>query len=299
MTFCFAGEKFPSSHPGDFGSSSSLARIYGTWLLRPLRPHLWDLVLRNRGPGGKGSSLQDATWCRLRLLQHFCRLSLRHRENAIAVTTPPQFQVGFGRWQKSLVVVFSVCFFFVVDSLIQLLIAVDLKKWTVSSWKNEETQASLPWLWVISAVNQWNHSNLWKPSMPNCEALLTGAGSWRSLCTSKLVVSRCFSSALVPSLKTTCGVCCLWMLQWIILWRFTGRLHGRLNFLPLQHGQDLGAVQAGRFSPRWKKNNPRKTHIPGWYGGGLLVNPSLIILKRSKCTVYSLHVLHIDMTGIF
>lgn len=118
---------------GDFGSSSSLARIYGTWLLRPLRPHLWDLVLRNRGPGGKGSSLQDATWCRLRLLQHFCRLSLRHRENAIAVTTPPQFQVGFGRWQKSLVVVFAFFFFFrgIVDSLIEFLIAVDLKKWKV------------------------------------------------------------------------------------------------------------------------------------------------------------------------
>ena len=137
---------------GDFGSSTSLARIYGTWLLRPLRPHLWDLVIRNRGPGGKGSSLQDATWCRLRLLQHFCRLSLRHRENAIAATTPPQFQVGFAhRW------VFCVCF--VIDSLIQF--NCSRSKEIRNCWKNEETQASLPWLWVISALNQWNHCNLW------------------------------------------------------------------------------------------------------------------------------------------
>lgn len=200
--------------------------------------------------------------------------------------------VGRNRWS-----LFLRFFFSWYSRFIDRIFNCSRSKEMKSSWKNEETQASLPWLWLISAVNQWNRSNLWKPSMPNCEALLTGAGSWRSLCTSKLVVSRCFSSALVPSLKTTCGVCCLWMLQWIILWRFTGRLHGRLNFLPLQHGQDLGAVQAGRFSPRWAKQ-PWKTHIPG-YRGGLLVNPSLTILKRSKCTVYSLHVLHIDMTWIF
>ena len=80
---------------GESGSSCSFTRIYGTRLSAPIRLHLWDLVFSNRGAGGKGSSFQDATGCRLRLLQHFCWLSLWHRENPIAASTPSKFQA----WQ--------------------------------------------------------------------------------------------------------------------------------------------------------------------------------------------------------
>ena len=224
---CFT--KTSSEWVGDSGSSSSFARIYGTKLSASIRLQLWDLVFSNRGAGGKSSSLQDATGCRLRLLQHFCWLSLRHGENPLAVTTPSKLQAP----EKELWVNMSQLFWNF--------------NWMLKT-NRLETAASCgcPFLSLFSA---------------GVEALLARIGPRWSLCSAQLLVSWCLLAFAVPPPKATRGVCGLRRLQQMgpgqrsLWWRFVGGSDGCLDFLPLQHGQDMDAVQAGSSPPRCQQLN--------------------------------------------
>ena len=108
------------------------------------------------------------------------------------------------------------------------------------------------------ATNPLRQSCCHFPMMsPLPQALPARIGTRRSICTPKLLIPGCVAALVMSSLKTTCGVCGLRMLQqmgsgqWILLWRFAGGFYGCLDFLPFQHGKDLDAVQAGSISPRW------------------------------------------------